>query len=124
MYTLDHLVSKLRVARRGRKAGYPIRLVLLYCDESVMAMRERRRNLDADELIERQRGVIEQVTIPLGEAADAARPPGSGPRRAASGTAMSIHGATSGSGSSSTTLCAVDGQAPAPAPRPRAWSRR
>lgn len=76
LYTLDHLVSKLRVARRGRKAGYAIRLVLIYCEESVMAMRERRRNLDADELIERQRGVIEQVTIPLGETADAACRPG------------------------------------------------
>ena len=48
LYTLDHLVSKLRVARRGRKAGYPIRLVLIYGEESVMAMRERQRNLDAD----------------------------------------------------------------------------
>ena len=47
---------------RLRKAGYRIRLVLIYCEESVMAMRARRRNLDADELIERQRGVIEQVT--------------------------------------------------------------
>ena len=46
-----------------RQAGYRIRLLLIYCEESVMAMRARRRNLDANDLIERQRGVIEQATV-------------------------------------------------------------
>ena len=46
-----------------RHAGYRIRLLLIYCEESVMMMRARRRNLDANDLIERQRGVIEQATV-------------------------------------------------------------
>ena len=54
--------------------------------------------------------------VPLGRPQTPPASPGSGPRRAASGTAMSIHGAASGSGSSSTTLCAVDGQAGAADP--------
>ena len=45
-----------------RKAGYRIRLLLIYCEESVMTMRARRRNLNADGLIERQRRIIEQAT--------------------------------------------------------------
>ena len=42
-------------------AGYRIRLLLIYCEEAVMATRARRRNLDTDALIERQRAVIDQV---------------------------------------------------------------
>ena len=46
-----------------RQADYRIRLLLIYCEETVMAMRARRRNLDVEELIERQRNVIEQATV-------------------------------------------------------------
>lgn len=53
-----------------RKAGYRVRLLLIYCEDSVMAMRARRRNFDADELIPRQRGIIERATV---EAAKGAR---------------------------------------------------
>ena len=46
---------------RLREAGYRIRLLLIYCEEAVLAMRARHRNLDADALVERQREVIGQA---------------------------------------------------------------
>ena len=46
-----------------RKAGYRIRLQLICCEEAVLAMRARHRNLDADDLVERQRGIIDQAAL-------------------------------------------------------------
>lgn len=46
-----------------REAGYRIRLLLIYCEEAVLAMRARHRNLDADDLVERQRGIIDQAAL-------------------------------------------------------------
>ena len=48
---------------RLREAGYRIRLQLIYCEEAALAMRARHRNLDADDLVERQRGIIDQAAL-------------------------------------------------------------
>ena len=48
---------------RLREAGYRIRLQLMYCEEAVLAMRARHRNLAADDLVERQRGIIDQAAL-------------------------------------------------------------
>ena len=48
---------------RLREAGYRIRLLLIYCQETVMATRAKYRNLNAEALIERQRAVIDQATL-------------------------------------------------------------
>ena len=55
---------------RLREAGYRIRLLLIYCEETVMATRAKYRNLNADALIERQRAVIGQAAL---QAANGAR---------------------------------------------------
>ena len=44
---------------RLREAGYRIRLLLIYCEETAMATRAKYRNLNAEALIERQRAVID-----------------------------------------------------------------
>ena len=48
---------------RLREAGYRIRLLLIYCEDTVMATRAGYRNLNADALIERQRAVIDQAAL-------------------------------------------------------------
>lgn len=48
---------------RLREAGYRIRLLLICCEEAVLATRARHRNLDADDLVERQRGIIDQAAM-------------------------------------------------------------
>ena len=48
---------------RLREAGYRIRLLLIYCEETVMVTRASRRNLNAAALIERQRAVIDQAAL-------------------------------------------------------------
>ena len=48
---------------RLREAGYRIRLLVIYCEETVMATRAKYRNLNADALIERQRAVIDQAAL-------------------------------------------------------------
>ena len=45
------------------KAGYRIRLQLIYCEEAVLAMRARHRNFEADDLVARQRGIIDQAAL-------------------------------------------------------------
>ena len=54
---------------RLREAGYRIRLLLIYCEEAVLAMRARHRNLDADALVERQREVIDQAALQAAQGA-------------------------------------------------------
>lgn len=46
-----------------REAGYRIRLLLIYCEETVMATRANHRNLNAAALIERQRAIIDQAAL-------------------------------------------------------------
>ena len=48
---------------RLREAGYRIRLLLIYCEEAVMATRAKYRNLNAEALIERQRAIIDQAAL-------------------------------------------------------------
>lgn len=48
---------------RLREAGYRIRLLLIYCEEEVLATRARHRNLDADALVEHQREIIDQAAL-------------------------------------------------------------
>ena len=48
---------------RLREAGYRIRLLLINCEETVMATRAKHRNLNAEALIERQRAVIDEAAL-------------------------------------------------------------